>query len=196
MQLVMRNWTAGGTILCAALLCICCADTTPQSRGTTTPLIPYTGRSAELFDDAIEPAAVGYSGGGQGVAPRSDALLRERTQTGDAVVRARVVTVTSNAEDTGPSWDIGLRTLETLAGKHAPDKDFTFRVGGQGVAAGIVRSLEARLVGSTFVVFMREFGSAGAGDQPAGRQLHFHFGKDDTDELAAVRQASLLGDVR
>ncbi len=183
----MASWTAVGAISCAALLCICCADTTQEGRAPAAPLAPYIGHSTELFDDSIEPGAVGYSGGGAGVAPRSDSLLRERTQTGDAVVRARVVTVTSSPEDNGHTWLIGLRTLETVAGKRPPDSDFSFRVDGQGPAAGIVRALEARLVGATFVVFMRQF--------DAGR-VHFHFGKDDTDELGAVRQASLLGDVR
>ena len=129
---------------------------------------------------------MGY-GGDRAIAPKNDALLRERTQTGDAVVRARVVTVTSSPEDNGHTWLIGLRTLEKLAGKRPLDREFSFRVEGQGPAAGIVRALEARLVGATFVVFAREFDAG---------QLHFHFGKDDTDELGAVREASLLGDVR
>jgi hypothetical protein len=187
MQPFMATCPPCGAISCAALLCICCADTTQQARGPGTPLAAYTGRSAELFDDSIEPGAVGYTGADQGIAPKSDALLRERTQTGDAVVRARVVTVTSSPEDNGHTWLIGFRTLERLAGKRPPDNEFTFRVEGQGPAAGIVRALEARLIGATFVVFLREFDAG---------QLHFHFGKDDTDELGAVRQATLLGDVR
>ncbi len=156
----------------------------------------YSGHSAELFDDAIEPGAVGYGGAYRASEPKNDTLLRERTQNGDAVVRARVVTVTSSPEDNGHSWQIGLRTLETLAGKRPPDGDFTLRVEGQGPAAGIVRALEARLVGATFVVFVREFDAAKGGGQEVETQLHFHLGKDDADELGAVRQASLLGDVR
>jgi hypothetical protein len=196
MQRIMWSWTPGATVSCAALLCICCADTTSQVRGAATPLAPYSGHSAELFDDAIEPEAVGYSGGDQGIAPRNNPLLRERTQTGDAVVRARVVTITSSPEDNGHTWLIGLRRLETLAGKHAPDADFSFRVDERSPAAGLVRALEARLVGTTLVVFVREFGAPNSDGQLSGGQLHFHFAKDDAEELGAVRQASLLGDVQ
>ena len=132
--------------------------------------------------------------------PKDDALLRERTQTGDAVVRARVVTVTSGPESQGNGWRIGLRTLETVAGKRPPEGEFTFIVEGKAPAAGVVRMLEARLVGATFVVFVRTFGQAEAGgDVSAGgrvAELHFHFAKDDKDELGAVREASLLGEVK
>jgi hypothetical protein len=161
-------------------------------------LLPYAGHETELFDDVIEPAAVGDRGADASGSPRDNALLRERTQTGDAVIRARVVTVTSDPEAQGDGWRIGLRTLETVAGKRPPEGEFTFVVPGKAPAAGIVRMLEARLIGSTFVVFVRTFGRENK--QPAGdgsmAELHFHFAKDDKDELGAVHEASLLGEVR
>jgi hypothetical protein len=161
------------------------------------PLLPYAGRATELFDDVIEPAAVGYGGADTGGSPKDNALLRERTQTGDAVVRARVVTVTSEPEAHGDEWRIGLKTLETVAGKHPPEGEFTFVVQGSTPAAGIVRTLEARLIGSTFVVFLRQFERARKdAAEGSAAQLHFHFAKDDKDELGAVREASLLGEVR
>jgi hypothetical protein len=193
---VMGLWTHGGATSCAVLLCVCCEGATPPSRSPTASLPPYSVHDAELFDDAIEAAAAGYQGADQGVAPKKDALLRERTQTGDAVVRARVVTVTSSLADDGHSWQIGLHTVENLAGKRPPDTDFTFRIDGQGAAAGIVRALEARLVGTMFVVFLREFSPGKGESEQGGREIHFHFGRDDAAELGAVREASLLGEVR
>lgn len=185
---------------CAVSLCICCAGADHEAQSPGPALPPYAGHVTELFDDVIEPAAVGYQGAIEGASPRVDAMLRERTQTGDAVVRARVVTVTSGPESQGDGWRIGLRTLETLAGKRPPDGEFTFVIEGKAPAAGIVRMLEARLVGATFVVFLRTFGHAGEGADPAPRrssaELHFHFAKDDKEELGAVREASLLGEVR
>jgi hypothetical protein len=164
-------------------------------------LPPYAGRATELFDDVIEPAAVGYQGAIEGASPRADAMLRERTQTGDAVIRARVVTVTSGPEAHGEGWRLGLRTLETIAGKRPPDGELTLVVEGTAPAAGIVRTLEARLIGATFVVFLRSFGHVDVGatdpaSEPRSTELHFHFAKDDKDELGAVREASLLGEVR
>jgi hypothetical protein len=189
------------TLACAASLCICCGGADQAVRSPGPPLPPYAGRETELFDDVIEPAAVGYQGAIEGTSPKGDALLRERTQTGDAVVRARVVTVTSGPETQGDGWRIGLRTLETIAGKRPPEGEFTFIVEGKAPAAGIVRMLEARLVGATFVVFVRTFEHADEKDDPAAEEhrtaeLHFHFAKDDKDELGAVREASLLGEVR
>jgi hypothetical protein len=192
----MGFWRHGSAACCAALLCVCCGGTTEPSRVPASSLPPYSGHDAELFDDAIEAAAAGYGGADQGIAPRADGRLRERTQNGDAVVRARVVTVTSNPSDNGPTWQLGLHTLETIAGKRPPDADFTFRIAETGPAAGIVRALEARLVGTTFVVFVREFRSGPSEGESGGRELHFHFGKDDPAELGAVREASLLGEVR
>jgi hypothetical protein len=162
----------------------------------------YDARATQLFDDMIDPAAVGYGGSVIGTeqahSPKDDALLRERTQTGDAVVRARVVTVTSGADGQDSGWQIGLRTLETVAGKKPPEGEFSFFVASKGPAAGVVRMLDARLIGFTFVVFVRAFeadGDAGAAADP-GSALHFHFAKDDKDELGAVHQASLLGEFR
>jgi hypothetical protein len=165
--------------------------------------LPYSGHDAALFDDAIEPVAVGYGSYGTvdtGSSPKNDMLLRERTETGDAVVRARVVTVTSDPEASGAGWRIGLHVLETVAGKRPPPNDLTFVVGGTAPAAGIVRTLEARLVGTTFVVFVREFGRAPnpndeSGDE-RGAELHYHFARDDKDELGAVRRFSLLAEVK
>jgi hypothetical protein len=143
---------------------------------------------------------VGYQGADTGGGAKDNALLRERTQTGDAVVRARVVTVTSEPESQGDGWRIGLRTLETVAGKRPPEGEFTFVVQGRAPAAGVMRMLEARLVGATFVVFVRTFGHADDGNDVGaddkGPELHFHFAKDDKDELGAVREASLLGEVK
>ncbi len=195
----LRTLGRSGAAICAALLCVCCAGEDLAARGPAVPLLPYAGRATELFDDVIEPAAVGYRGADEGGSLKDNALLRERTQTGDAVVRARVVTVTSGPESQGDGWRIGLRTIETVAGKRPPDGDFTFVVQGSGPAAGIVRMLEARLIGSTFVVFVRKFGHEAVRDpgiEETAAELHFHFAKDDKDELGAVREASLLGEVR
>ena len=55
----------------------------------TRPLPPYAGRAAELFDDTIEPAAVGLDFD-KGYSPKQDPMLRERSQTSDAVVLGEI----------------------------------------------------------------------------------------------------------
>jgi len=162
-----------------------------NGRGPGRPLPPYSGHATELFDDSIDPASVGFDLEGA-APPIGDNVLRERTQVCDAVLLARITTVTLKKEDTGRSWQIGLHTLEKLAGAHPPDADFTLQVDGTGRAAGIMRTFENRLVGTTFVAFLREFAHPGADEG----DLHFHLSRDDKDELAAVHAAILLQEVR
>ncbi len=153
---------------------------------------PYTGRSVELFDDGIDPIAVGYQLE-PGPSPSTDAKLRERVQTGDAVVRARVVTVTSKKEDNGRSWQLGLHMLERLAGTAPADADFALDVESTDPGAGMVKAFESTLVGATFVVSMRTFAHAGS---PGDADLHFHLSADKADVLAAVKEATLLQQVK
>jgi hypothetical protein len=161
--------------------------------GARTPrrsLPPYEGHQTELYDDALEPKAVGYELD-RGVAPLSDPLLRERVQVGDAVLRVRVTTVTSKDEDSGRSYQIGVRTLEKLAGGQPPqESDFVLSVGRTSPSAGLLRAFESRLVGMKFMAFLRAFARDGE------EELHFHLAPDSKDELAAINAAASLDDLR
>jgi hypothetical protein len=158
------------------------------------PLPAYAGHAAELFDDAIEPGAVGYPSDQDGP-PSADNRLRERTQVGDAVVRARVTTVTAKVEESGRSWQLGLHTIERLAGAGPLDPDFTLLVAANDPAAGIVRAFEARLIGTQVIAFVREFAKAGAPPGEPG-DLRFHLAADSAEEKKAVTAAQLLEQVR
>lgn len=163
----------------------------PREAGQTMPA--YAGHQAELFDDEIEPAAIGYDLDRSTLPPMSSLLLRERTQVGDAVVRARLTTITSKAEERGRSWQLSFRTLETLTEAGLPVADFTVQVPSTGSSVGMLRAFEGRLVGGTFIVFVRQFtrpGSAGESD------LHFHVGHDAKADIAAVRAALTVNQVR
>ncbi len=179
---------AAGAAVGAALLMASCGGELPQAPAPVLP--PYTPRDAQLFDDRIEPKALGYEGSAS--AGSDDQLLPDRTQASDGVVRARVVTVTSKVEDSGQSLLIGLHALETLAGHHAPTGDFTLVVPAKSPSAGLLGSMEGRLVGLTFVVFVRGFAAAGpASERETDGDLHFHLARDDKDEQNRVRAASL-----
>src|SRR6202034_3741291 len=80
-----------GTLLVAVSLPLLgCAGANADAN---RPLPSYVGHAAELFDDGIEPRAVGLDLE-QVSDPRSDALLRERTQVSDAALRVRISTLT------------------------------------------------------------------------------------------------------
>jgi hypothetical protein len=165
---------------------LACGGGTPDAQNPDRPLPAYEGHAAELFDDGIEPTAMGYPSDQSASQPLGDTRLRERTQIGDAVVRAKVTTVTAKAEDRGRSWQVGLRTTERLAGSGVLAKDFLLTVDSRDPAAGILRGFEARLIGSSFVAFVREFRRAGA---PGESDLRFHLAPDSPEEVKAVRAA-------
>jgi len=171
------------------------AGTLACGKGANGPgrdLPPYTGHSADLFDDGIDPDAVGFQVAA-GAAPMSDTRLRERTQTGDAVVRVRVLTVTDKREDKRHTWQLGMHTLEHMAGAGPLDTDFTLEVEDTDPGAPMVHAFEGGLVGKTFVAFVRAFARAGAPDE---WDEHFHLAGDTASVKDAVQAAVLLQQVR
>jgi hypothetical protein len=171
---------------------LACGGSRQGARGPGRGLPSYAGHAVELFDDGIEARAVGYELD-RTTPPMNDSLVRERAQVGDVVVRARVMTVTSKDEDRGRSWQVGFRTIETLAGSGQLEADFTVQVVPGGPAAGIMRAFEGRLIGKTFIAFVREFAHAGA---PDDSDLHFHLAPDAKDEREAVHAAITMDKVR
>jgi hypothetical protein len=152
------------------------------------PLPTYAGRASTLFDDALDPAAVGMDFD-KGYSPKIDPLLRERAQVGDAVLRVKVTTVTGKKDGPEATYRIGLHTVETLAGAAPPPVDFTITVDKASDSHGILKNFEGRLVGYAFVAFVREFVRAD-GDH----EVHFHLSPDTKEVKAAVGDAVVLGE--
>ena len=180
-------------VACIAGCLTSCGGGIPDARNPDRPLPPYIGHATELFDDAIEPTAVGFPMDPSG-SPQGDTRVRERTQTGDAVVRARVRTVTSKVEDRGRSWQLGFHIVERLGGTGPLETDFTLAVQPSDPASGIVQGFEARLIGKTFIVFVREFSHAGAPPGDPG-DLRFHVAGDTPDQVKAVNAGVLREEV-
>jgi hypothetical protein len=180
------------TVLAASVAAIlgCGAGGITQRPAGSLPT--YDGHAARLFDDTIEPRAMGYELD-RTPPPMNDALLRERAQVGDAVVRARVTTITSKEEDKGRSWQVGFHTIERLGGSGPLPIDFVAQIDSNGASAGIMRSFGGRLIGAIFVVFAREFARPnGLGDT----DLHVHVVQDDKADVTAVHSAFTADKVR
>jgi hypothetical protein len=154
------------------------------------PLPPWEGHQTELFDDAIDPRAVGLNLE-MARTPQSDTLVRERTQVGDAVVRARVDTVTQRRNGDDVEYQLGLHVLEKLTGAHPPPDDFVIRFDKGSPSTGIMRSLDERLGGKSFVVFVREF--KGPDNEP---RFYAHLSPDTKDVVAAVKDAVALSEFK
>ncbi len=170
--------------LVVSIVCVACGG--PDASSPSRPLVPYDAHQQQLFDDAIDPIAVGINLDENGPDPRTDAVLRERAQTADGVVRARVETVTMKKEEREGhkvTFELGLKVIDKLAGR-LPDT-LVVRLGKTSPSAGIVESMGAQLADKTFVVFARTF------DGPNGKPRYYaHFASDSKDVIGAVKDAS------
>jgi hypothetical protein len=181
---------AFAALLLTVALTTGCGGGARDPNAPSRPLPAYAGRSVELFDDTIEPAAVGLDFD-RGYQPRTDPLFRERAQLSDAVLRVKVQTVTARREGGEATYQLGLLTLEKLGGPHPPSErfDVTIRKGSE--SHGIMRSFESRLVNREFVAFVRDF------VRPDGdREIHFHLAPSTKAVTTAVTDALLTGPLK
>ncbi|HTN87347.1 MAG TPA: cobalamin ABC transporter substrate-binding protein [Sorangium sp.] len=169
----------------------CIAD---QERPATS-IDPYSGLPAweghavEVFDDNIEPAAVGFSL--DGPSPRSDPFLRERAQTADVVTRVRVSTVTVDSIGEQSSYHLGVQVADApLTTPRVQDRSFELHIRPTSRAFGVAKAVDARLRGLTFIAFIRRF--AGEAGEP---EFHWHLSPDTAEVAAAVREAVVLGEL-
>lgn len=149
-------------------------------------LVPYDAFLAGIFDDVIEPGAVGPM---ISSSTRNRPLLAERTRTAHSVTRVRVQTVTSDQVDGAPVYHVSLVAIgEPLAKSALPENRAELVIAKLTPAFGIVKAFDAQLVGRSFVGFFRWFSPMSEADEP---QLHWHLSPDDPDLIAALREISL-----
>jgi hypothetical protein len=186
----MRAWVLSLlTVLLTTLLA--CGDS-GGAKAPTRPLPPYSGRPAQMFDDSFDAAAVGLDMDNS-YHPKSDAQLRERAQSADAVLRVKVTTVTNKVEDTGPTFEVGLKQTEWIAGDHPPGADnFSIRMQKSQQTTGMMKSLEGRLVGMEFIVFLKAFKVG----ESADHEFHVHFAPASKDVKDAVGDAIALRELK
>jgi hypothetical protein len=198
MRLAVHFPSLPSAAICASAMAVALAFTVigcgPSMADPVAPpassLPKYDATNADQFDDAIEPHAVGleletYSD------PKSDPRLRARAQAADAVVRARVMTVTGETGSGSHTYQVTFKELAHLGGKHPLGDEFTVRIDKTSPSLGIVRSMEGQLVGKTLVVFAKAF------SRPDGdRDIHFHASADAQDVADAVKEAVILDEVK
>ena len=178
-----------------AMSAACEPMTTGPSGGpvaaTQRPLASYSGHFAELFDDAIEPRAVGLGLDlDASSTPKGDRYFRQRAQEADVIVRARVSTVTGKQDGPDTSYHVGFKVVEVIGGTHPLGDELVVRMDRSSPGIGVVRSFEGRLVGRTMVVVARAF------VRPDGDQeIHVHVAPDTKEVVAAVREAVILNEV-
>ncbi len=178
--------------LCATALALGAAgcDPGPPAKSALSSGLPrWEGHAAEVFDDNIDPAAVGLSL--DGPSPRSDAHLRERAQTADVVARVRVQTVTVDSAGERQTYHLGIQVgVPTLTEAKVPDRSFELSIMPTSGAFGIARSFDARLRGQTFVGFIKRYGT-----DDGDVQVHWHLAPDTAEVVAAIKEALALREI-
>ncbi len=181
-------------LVLAALASVSCTPMPVAANGADQghSLPAYSGPSADEFDDAIEPHAVGleletYA------SPSSDPALRKRSEAADLVVRARIATVTGESEAGNRSYELSFKTVERLTSKKDSPigEAFTVKIDRRSPSLGVLRAMEGQLIGRTLVVFAKEFARA-----DGEHEVHFHAAADSAAVASAVRQAVILEEVK
>lgn len=166
-----------------------CGPSEPAKNASGAGLPRWEGRASQVFDDNIDPAAVGLSL--DGPSPRSDAFLRERAQTADVVARVRVQTVTVDSAGEHQTYHLGIQVgVPTLTEAKVPDRTFELNIKSQSGAFGIARSFDSRLRNQTFVGFIKRFGT-----DDGDVAVHWHLSPDTAEVVTAVKEAVALGEV-
>lgn len=149
----------------------------------------WDGHERDVFDDNIDPAAVGLTF--EGPSPRSDRFLRERAQTADVVARVRVNTVTVDSIGEETSYQLGIQVgYPALTPSKVQDRTFELHIRPTSPAFSIGKAFDARLRGLTFIAFIRRYFSDSS--EP---EFHWHLSPDTAEVAAAVKEAAALGEL-
>jgi hypothetical protein len=170
--------------------CAGCGSGSAQSVGAADPssIAQYTGRTVELFDDKIDAAAVGLAD--VNVRPRSDPALRERVTQAEAIAQMRVSTLTVDMVGGSPVYHVNLVLVTSLVSKGFSESRIELSIGPTSPSFGIVKWLDTRIIGRTFIGFIRRFAG------PEEPIIRFHLCADSPDVLAAIREAAALADLK
>ena len=190
-MLVIHRLVGPGLLIVAftaALASGCGGAPSASSVASRQNFPPYTGQAAYLFDDRIDPNSVGLAEAATRL--QNDPLLRARVQGAEAVSRVRVATVTVDSSGGKPAYRLSLDLRGgSLVRRGLTEDHLEIAVRSDSPAFGVVKWLDTRLIGRTFVGFFRRY--AGADDI----DLRFHLSADDPQVIAAIREAAALSEI-
>jgi hypothetical protein len=148
----------------------------------------YAGNATQLFDDRIDPKAVGLADVAEN--PRTDPVLRARTQNAEIVARTRVSTVSVDTVGGKPVYRLRFTFAEPpVVARGFSGNQIEIAVHDASPAFGIVKWLDTKLIGYSFIGFFHRF----AGNYEP--EVRFHLSPDDPQVMAAVRDASALSEL-
>jgi hypothetical protein len=183
-------WTLAA-ILAAGVGAAACSDPGSDVRSPASLGLPaWDDHARAVFDDNIDPAAVGYTLDASSA--RADKFLRERAQTAELVARMRVQTVTIDTIGDDSTYHLGVQVgSPTLApGPKIEERSLELVIRSVSPAFGIAKALDQRMQGVTFIGFAHRFASADGTEV----ELHWHMSPDSGDVAEAVKEAVALAE--
>jgi hypothetical protein len=167
-----------------------CGEGTEARTPASLGLGPWDERSRWVFDDNIEPAAVGFT---MDAPPaRADKFLRERAQTAELVARFQVRTVTIDTIGDDSTYHLGVQVIPPtlVQNPKLTDPKLELVIRPASPAHGIAKALDQRMQGMTFIGFVHRYAS------PDGTEteLHWHLSPDTQDVADAVKEAVALAE--
>lgn len=182
-------FAAGLWLAATATLAAGCGDGTTEAKSPAAlGLAAWDDHARAVFDDNIDPAAVGYTM--DAPSARADRYLRERAQTADLVARLRVQTVTIDTVGDDSTYHLGVQVGQPPLGPRPKIEDRTIElvIKPTSPAFGIAKALDQRMQGVTFIGFVSRFASADGTEI----ELHWHMSPDTQDVADAVKEAEAL----
>jgi hypothetical protein len=174
-----------GALLAISLSSVGCGgDAGPAASAAGAGLPKWDAHDREVFDDALDPAAVGLQM--EGPSPRMDRFLRERSQRAEVVGYMKISTVTVDTIGETKRVHVGVDVATpTLAKPRIADKSFELSMGAG--SSVLPSGFESRLRNKTFIGFVRRY--IGDDGEPV---VHWHLSANTPEVAAAVKDAVAL----
>lgn len=182
-----RAFRTVGIALAAVLASACGGEEARAPVSSGVPLEPWAGELQGLFDDTIEPAAVGLSHDGR--AASESPLLALRTRQAELVARMRLQTLTRDTRDETSSYALTFEVGQPPLRAGLDERAIELRLAEGSQAFELVSSVENTLRGRVFVGFVRRF----RGED--GPELHWHLTTDSADVHQAVGVAATFDEL-
>ena len=185
--MLARPWSLVGPALVSVALLVGLVGSGCSSSRFTRPLPAYAGPTASLFDDSVEPSAVGLDFD-QSYDAMKDKAFRDRLRQADGILRVRIATVGSRTgSEDDPSFTFHVEPLEKLYGQYPPEEPFDVAISPRSSTLGVFKHLEHKLVGATFIAFTKDYRPPGGTPE-----THVHLAPDTPAVKKAVEDLLAL----
>jgi hypothetical protein len=163
----------------------CVGESTPEH--ATTKLPKWDGSLKLLYNNEIDPAAVGLS---PAKSPRADKTIWSRATTADLIGRVRVQTVTVDRRMGVETYHLGVQFANPVLWGQPPASQVELEIRPGDPAYGLARALDSSLKGRLFVAFVKGF--TGNDDET---EFHFYLAPDSGEVARVVQEALALEEV-